>query len=75
VPLYFKAAHRLLYPAKRAYIQHAYKTADAAHPFNHRKIALETGIPLAQVYAILDEGREAGKQQDLFQNSLTEEQV
>lgn len=47
VPLYFKQVSRLLYPAKRAYI--LAKSTGA----NQRRLALDTGLPLASVYEIL----------------------
>jgi hypothetical protein len=66
VPLYFKQARNLLLPAKKAYILAEFAKAGPAHPFNHRRTALETGLPLATVYEILAENREAAKQGNLF---------
>ena len=61
VPLYFKAPHRLLLPAKKRYVK---KHFDGR---NHRKLALTTGLPLATIYEILTEAREEGKQGQLFE--------
>ena len=63
VPLYFKHVGRLLYPAKRAYIVDNFSGA------NHRRLALDTGLPLATVYDILkadSEGKNAWKQEELL---------
>lgn len=53
VPLYFKQVHRLLYPAKKAYILARFSGA------NQRRLALDTGLPLATVYEVLKEDQEA----------------
>ena len=47
IPLYFKNIEKLLYPAKQAYIINEF-TGD-----NHRKLAIDTSLPLATVYEIL----------------------
>lgn len=47
IPLYFKNIEKLLYPAKSAYIVDNF-TGD-----NHRKLSIDTGLPLATVYEIL----------------------
>lgn len=47
VPLYFKHVDRLLLPAKKAYVL-AKSTGN-----NQRRLALDTGLPLASVYEIL----------------------
>ena len=52
VPLYFKQVHRLLYPAKKAYILAKFTGA------NHRRLALDTGLPLATVYELLKADQE-----------------
>lgn len=53
VPLYFKQAARILYPAKRAYVLDKFTGA------NHRRLALDTGLPLSTIYEMLKEDREA----------------
>lgn len=52
VPLYFKHVDKILFPAKRAYILDKFSGA------NHRRLALETGLPLATVYDVLKDDRE-----------------
>jgi Mor family transcriptional regulator len=52
VPIYMKQPDRILLPAKRAYVLDKFTGA------NHRRLALETGLPLATVYDILKEERE-----------------
>ncbi len=52
VPIYLKQPDKILYPAKRAYILDTFSGA------NHRRLALETGLPLATVYEILKSDRE-----------------
>lgn len=52
VPLYFKHVDKILYPAKRAYILDKFTGA------NHRRLALETGLPLATVYDLIKDDRE-----------------
>lgn len=47
VPLYFKQVARLLFPAKKAYILDKFTGA------NHRRLALDTGLPLATVYEVI----------------------
>ncbi|MEA5113037.1 MAG: Mor transcription activator family protein [Geobacteraceae bacterium] len=60
VPLYFKQVSRLLLPAKKAFIRANFDGG------NHRRLALDTELPLATVYEILTEAREAAKQCNLF---------
>jgi hypothetical protein len=62
VPLYFKQVHRLLFPAKRAYIVDNFTGA------NHRRLALDTGLPLPTVYEVLKADREGknGWKQDVL---------
>lgn len=52
VPIYMKQPDKILFPAKRAYILAKFTGA------NHRRLALETGLPLATVYDILKDERE-----------------
>jgi len=62
VPLYFKQVTRLLFPAKKAYI------LDKSTGANQRRLALDTGLPLASVYEILKadhEEKHAWKQDTL----------
>lgn len=47
VPLYFKHVDRILFPAKRAYVLEHFTGS------NHRRLALETGLPLPTIYDIL----------------------
>jgi len=47
IPLYFKNVEKLLYPAKSAYIIDNF-TGD-----NHRRLAIDTRLPLPTVYDIL----------------------
>lgn len=63
VPLYFKSVNRLLLPAKKAFIRANFDGG------NHRRLALDTGLPLATVYEILAEAREAAKQCKLFDDA------
>lgn len=63
VPIYLKQADKILYPAKRAYVLDKFTGA------NHRRLALDTGLPLATVYDILKadrEGKNAWKQDVLI---------
>lgn len=52
VPLYFKHVDKILFPAKRAYILDKFTGA------NHRRLALDTGLPLCTVYDFLKADRE-----------------
>lgn len=52
VPIYLKQAAKILYPAKRAYV------LDKFTGQNHRRLALDTGLPLATIYEILKTDRE-----------------
>jgi Mor family transcriptional regulator len=52
IPLYFKNIDRLLYPAKSAYIIDNF-TGD-----NHRRLAIDSCLPLASVYDILKKHHE-----------------
>lgn len=47
IPLYFKNIKKLLFPAKAAYIIDNF-TGD-----NHRRLAIDTRLPLATVYDVL----------------------
>lgn len=52
VPLYFQRVEETLRPAKKAYVV-AHFTGS-----NHRRLALDVGLPLATVYEILKADRE-----------------
>lgn len=63
VPIYLKQAARILYPAKRAYVLAKFTGA------NHRRLALDTGLPLPTIYEILKADREekhGWKQEELI---------
>ncbi len=63
VPIYLKKADRILYPAKRAYVLDKFTGA------NHRRLALDTGLPLPTIYEILKADREekhGWKQEELI---------
>jgi Mor family transcriptional regulator len=52
IPLYFKNIEKLLHPAKTAYIIDNF-TGD-----NHRRLAIDTKLPVATVYEVLKKHRD-----------------
>jgi Mor family transcriptional regulator len=52
VPLYFKHPDRILFTAKKKKVLKEFTGA------NHRRLALDTGLPLATVYEIIKGDRE-----------------
>lgn len=64
--VYLMSPDKLFKPAKVKYILERYAQACPDNPFNHRRIALETGLSIREVYDILAARKEESKQQTLF---------
>ena len=58
VYFYLKSPDKLFKPAKIKYILESYKKAGPDKPFNPRRMALETGLSIREVYDII-KGRKA----------------
>lgn len=64
--IYLVSPAKLFKPAKVEYILDRYAQACPKKPFNHRRIALETGLSIREVYDIIAAQKEESKQQQLF---------
>ncbi len=64
--VYLRSPDKLFKPAKIKYILACFDRAAPDAPFNHRRMALETGLSIREVYEILDSRREELKQRGLF---------
>jgi len=53
VYIYLKSPDKLFKPAKVQYILDCYTKAGPDNPFNHRRMALETGLSIREVYDII----------------------
>jgi len=65
VYVYLKSPAKLFKPAKVAYILERYAQAGPQDPFNHRLIALETGLSIREIYDIVESRKEDAKQGEL----------
>jgi hypothetical protein len=66
VYVYLKSPDKLFKPAKIQYVLHSYKQSGPENPFNHRRIAIETGLSIREIYEIIENRKEASKQSALF---------
>ena len=66
VYIYLKSPDKLFKPAKVKYILDRYAHACPEDPFNHRRMAIETGLSIREVYEIIETRKEASKQSALF---------
>lgn len=64
--IYLISPDKLFLPAKKQYILDRYSNAGPEKPFNHRLIALETGLSIREVYDIIAEKKEELRQTKLF---------
>lgn len=69
--VYLVSPDKLFKPAKVKYILERYAQASPATPFNHRRIALETGLSIREIYDILAARKEESKQQTLFGEGIS----
>jgi hypothetical protein len=51
--IYLKNPNNLFKPAKVRYILDKYANASPATPFNHRRIAIKTGLSIREIYDII----------------------
>ena len=65
VPIYLVSPRKLFKRAKEEFIRERYASASPERPFNHRRIALETGLSIREVYDILA-ARDHDDQTSLF---------
>jgi hypothetical protein len=64
--VYLLSPDKLFKPAKVKYILDRYARACPEKPFIHRRIALETGLSIREIYDIIAARKEESKQQQLF---------
>ncbi len=57
VYFYLKSPDKLFKPAKIKYILESYKKSGPKKPFNPRRMALETGLSIREVYDIIKNAR------------------
>jgi hypothetical protein len=62
VYVYLKSPEKLFKPAKIQYILESHKTASPDRPFNPRRMALETGMSIREIYDIIENRKELSKQ-------------
>ncbi|MCX5828744.1 MAG: hypothetical protein NTV58_12215 [Deltaproteobacteria bacterium] len=67
--IYLLSPDRLFKPAKVKYILERYAQSCPEKPFNHRRIALETGLSIREIYDIIAARKEESKQQSLFDDA------
>jgi hypothetical protein len=53
VYIYLKKPDKLFKPAKIQYVLNSYAQACPENPFNHRRMAIETGLSIREVYDII----------------------
>lgn len=66
VPIYLPSPDKLFKPAKTQYILDCYAHACPDNPFNHKRLALETGLSIREIYDIIKSKEENSKQAKLF---------
>lgn len=69
IPIYLSSPEKLFKPAKTKYILDRYAQSGPDAPFNHRRIALETGLSIREVYEIIAQRKIISRQQSLFEDS------
>lgn len=69
VYIYLKSPDKLFKPAKVEYVLAQYAKACPSNPFNPRRMALETGLSIREVYDIIEARREASKQRSFFEEA------
>lgn len=57
IPVYLQKPDKLFRPAKVKYILDKYSQSCPASPFNHRRMAIETGMSVREIYTILENER------------------
>lgn len=64
--VYLSSPDKLFKPAKVKYVLDRYARACPDKPFNHRRMALETGLSIREIYDIIATRKEESRQQALF---------
>lgn len=64
--IYLKSPDKLFKPAKVQYVLDQYANAGPENPFNHRLMAIETGLSIREIYEIVEARKEVSTQQHLF---------
>jgi len=72
VYIYLKSPDKLFKPAKVEYILHQFKNASPDNPFNPRRMALDTGLSIREVYDIIENRKELSKQCTMFSEPVDE---
>ncbi len=67
VYIYLKSPEKLFKPAKIKYVLENYKNASPDNPFNPRRMALETGLSIREIYDIIEKRKELSKQCAMFE--------
>ncbi|MGD0278098.1 MAG: hypothetical protein ABSC11_02200 [Smithella sp.] len=68
VYFYLKSPDKLFKPAKIKYVLYCYANASPENPFNHRRMAIETGLSIREIYEIIENRKEVSKQRALFED-------
>jgi len=57
ISIYLVKPEKLFKPFKIKYVLDCYRHACPEQPFNHRRLALETGLSVREVYTIIEKGK------------------
>ena len=69
VYIYLKSPDKLFKPAKIKYVLDCYAQACPDNPFNPRRMALETGLSIREIYDIIENRKELSKQCTMFSDA------
>lgn len=66
VYIYLKSPDKLFKPAKIKYVLDNYSKSGPENPFNPRRMALDTGMSIREIYDIIENRKELSKQCAMF---------
>ncbi len=66
VYVYLKSPDKLFKPAKIKYVLENHKKANQENPFNPRRMALDTGLSIREIYDIIENRKELSRQCTMF---------
>lgn len=66
VYIYLKSPNKLFKPAKIQYVLKCFAEAGPGNPFNPRRMALETGLSIREIYDIVENRKEKSTQCAMF---------
>lgn len=69
VYIYLKSPDKLFKPAKIQFVLDNHTKSCPEKPFNPRRMALETGLSIREIYDIIENRKELSKQSALFEEA------